>query len=146
MRQFKDNKDRTWDVAVNVGTAKRARDVLNVDLFKLYGDEAGRVFGDPILLVNLLYVLCEPQCKANGISDVEFGEAMVGDAIEDGANALMESVADFFPSSKRQVLQKIKAKGEEVSAKMVQRAEILLDQVANQMLTDHSTSSERVTS
>lgn len=138
MAQFKDANDRTWTITVNVGTGKKVRDVLGVDLFNLYDGGAKDVFSDVILLVNVLYVLCEEQATKSGITDVQFGEAMFGDAIESSATALMDAVADFFPQRKRQLLNRIKTDGEKLAAKMMDQAEAKLDQVVAELMSGKS--------
>ncbi len=136
MKQFKDSAGRTWDIVVNVGTAKKVRDLTTVNLFDLYSDEAKRVFGDPCLLVNVLYVLCEKQCRERGVSDEQFGEGMVGDAIEDAATALLHEVADFFPESRRQLLRKQMSKSQQIAEQMTAKAMDALDKLdATQLLS-----------
>lgn len=121
MKTFKDNSGREWKLTVNVGTAKQVKDRLGVDLFRLFDTEAERLFSDPCLLVDTLYVLCEKQCKeftvteggnTRPLNDAEFGEAMFGDAIEHAAEALLNEVLDFFPSSRRKILREVVNKSE----------------------------------
>ena len=142
MKQFKDSVGREWSIAVNVGSAKRVRDVIGVDLFKLFSDECERVLSDPCLLVDLLYVLCEQQAKETVISDVQFGEGMVGDCIDAAANALLEAVADFFPQAKRMTLRKLLTKSQGIAAKMLTAADQALDQIdADPALLNSATNS-----
>ncbi len=99
MKTFKDNAGRDWTVAVNVATVKRLRDLLDVDLMKVVeGDLIERLYSDPVLLVDVLYVLCKPQADAAGIASEQFGEAMGGDAIELATAALIDGIIDFFPN------------------------------------------------
>jgi len=118
MPQFKDEQGRTWDLSagpvLNVASAKRVKDLRSVDLFKLFSAEAERLFTDPALLVDVLFILCQRQADKAGVSDEQFGEGLVGDALERAANALMDAVADFFPQSKRQTLRAIKEKGQQI--------------------------------
>jgi hypothetical protein len=92
MTSFQDNTGRLHTVNITVAAAKRVRAALGVDLMDaLYGNLAVRFAMDPVLLVDVLYVALQPE----GMSDVQFGEAMAGDAIEHGANALMKSLISF---------------------------------------------------
>ena len=68
MRTFKDGKGRTWEVALNVWQMKRLRDTLGIDLVNVIGtgpdgsvkvDLIDRIANDPVLLVDILWVLCE---------------------------------------------------------------------------------------
>ena len=72
MRQFTDTKERVWDVELNVRQMKRVRDVLGIDLVNVIQtnkdgsvatDTIDRVANDPILLCDILWVLCEQQAK-----------------------------------------------------------------------------------
>jgi hypothetical protein len=113
MRQFKDNAGRQWEVAVNVATVKRVRDVLAVDLLTVLDDDGkllDRLADDPVFLVDVLYVLCSEQAKGAGVTDEQFGQAMAGQAIDAAATALLEDLADFFPAARRTVLGRAIAK------------------------------------
>ena len=116
MKSFIDNKDRTWMLEVNVATVKRVRALCRVDLNSIVeldknnkpsAELLERLSSDPVLLVDVLYAVCKPQADKLGITEEDFGEAMAGDAIEQATTALLEEVIDFFPESKRMVMQKI---------------------------------------
>jgi len=105
MRSFKDNADRTWTVTLNIYAVKKVRDLLQVDLLDLGGEEAKpgagllyRLIADPVLLVDVLYVVCKEQADGAGVSDEQFGRAMAGDAIDAATRAFLEELADFTPS------------------------------------------------
>ncbi len=115
MKQFKDNASRDWSLAVNVTAIKRVRDTLEVDLMDVVeGDLLQRLYADPVLLVDVVYVLVKPQAEAAKVTDEQFGEAMGGDAIELATAALIDEIVDFFPNSRdrdraRKVLAKFDA-------------------------------------
>ena len=101
MRTFKDNAGRDWTVAVNVAAIKRVRSLLDVNLLKVVeGKLIERLVGDPVLLVDVIFVLCKPAADAAGVSDEQFGEAMAGDAIDSATKALLEELVDFSPSQR----------------------------------------------
>jgi len=128
MKTFKDNADRTWTVAINVDCIKRVKNLLEVNLLEaVEGKLVERLVGDPILLCDVLYAVCKPEADAQGVSDVEFGRAMAGDAIEHGTTALLEGLVDFFPQPKRQVLAKALTKLRQLEAKAVDLAHRRLD-------------------
>ncbi len=116
MKSFTDNKGRTWTLEVTVATVKRVRALCKVDLNSIVeldknnkpsAELLERLSSDPVLLVDVLYAVCKPQADKLGITDEDFGESMAGDAIEQATTALLEEVIDFFPESKRMVMQKI---------------------------------------
>ena len=107
MHGFKDLAGRYWSVRVDVGAVKRVRSALGVDLMQVAqgknsegGREPGvleRLASDPVLLVDVIYVLCRDQAEAHGVSDEEFGAAMAGDALDHAVQAMLGAIVDFFP-------------------------------------------------
>ena len=115
MRQFTDTKERVWDVELNVRQMKRVRDVLGIDLVNVIQagkdgavatDTLDMVANDPILLVDILWVLCEVQAKAAGVTDDDFGSSLAGDSISDATRAFLDELVDFFPGARRLFLKK----------------------------------------
>ncbi len=109
MRTFTDNAGRTWTVAINIDAIKRVRALLDVDLLEIVdGKLIERLIRDPVLLCDVVYVLCKPETDAQGVSDEEFGRAMAGDAIEHATKALLEELVGFSPSPRdRANLQRV---------------------------------------
>ena len=115
MHIFTDNKGRKWDIVLNVNQMKRVRAVLGIDLVNVITldtkgevkvDLIDRIANDPCLLVDILCVLTEKQAASLGVNDVQFGESLAGDAIEDATKAFLDELVDFFPGAKRLFLQK----------------------------------------
>ena len=115
MRQFTDTKERVWEVELNVRQMKRVRDILGIDLVNVIQagkdgavatDTLDRVANDPILLVDILWVLCEGQAKAAGVTDDDFGSSLAGDSISDATRAFLDELVDFFPGARRLFLKK----------------------------------------
>ena len=123
MKTFTDNSDRTWTIHVHVESIKRVRSLCNVDLLKVVeGTLLMELANDPILLCEVLYALCHEEAKAKNVSDVDFGKAMAGDAIERATEALLREIFDFFPPAKRDVLLKLEEKHRQMQQKMVEVA------------------------
>ena len=115
MHIFTDNKGRKWDIVLNVNQMKRVRAVLGIDLVNVITLDAkgevkvdliDRIANDPCLLVDILCVLTEKQAASLGVSDIQFGESLAGDAIEEATKAFLDELVDFFPGAKRLFLQK----------------------------------------
>ena len=142
MRTFQDNAGRSWTVTLNVWTVKKVRDVLSVDLLDLggdpstslrAGDEPGngllyRLIADPVLLVDVLYVVCKEQADEAGVTDEQFGRAMAGDAIDGATRAFLEELADFTPSPRDRARAR---KVIEATWKLIDRAQDVLDAKAD---------------
>ena len=99
MKAFTDNAGKTWSVAMTIDSVKRVRDLLGVNLVE---PEAGepplltRLGTDEILLCDVVYCLIKPQADTLGVTDVDFGRALGGDAILAAQTALYEELVDFF--------------------------------------------------
>lgn len=115
MKSFTDTLGRTWTIVVNVATIKRVRALCDVDLNAIIEVDDGkpsaelleRLSEDPVLLVDVLYAVCKPECDKKNVSDEDFGAAMAGDAIDQATSALLDEVIDFFPEAKRLAFRKI---------------------------------------
>ena len=110
MKIFKDNTGREWQLVLNVYAMKQIRAKLGIDLINVIQlDKTGNVkvdlidqiANDPCLLVDILWVLCEEQAKVLNVTDVAFGSALAGDAIEDATKAFLDELVDFFPEMRR---------------------------------------------
>lgn len=131
MKTFTDNTGKTWSIAINVGAVKRVRASLDVNLLDaVEGKLIERLVSDPILLCDVIFVLCQQEAETRGITDEQFGQAMAGDAIDMATSALLEELVDFFPSGKRQVLTKALAKLKAFEAKVIELASKRLDDPA----------------
>src|SRR5690606_34037842 len=128
MKTFNDNAGRTWTVAINVDAIKRVKSLLSINLLEaVEGKLIEQLVSDPVMLCDVLYVLCKPEADARQVTDEDFGRAMAGDAIDLGTTCLLEELVDFFPLAKRQVLAKALAKLKAFQTKAVETASKRLD-------------------
>ena len=128
MKTFNDNAGRNWMLSVNVGAIKRVRSLLSVDLMQVIeGKLLEQLINDPVLLCDIIYVVCKTEADAQSVSDEDFGKAMAGDAIEHATTALLEELAEFFPLEKRRLLQKALNKLKTLETKALEMANLRLD-------------------
>lgn len=108
MASFTDNQGETWQVNVTIATMKSFRDRLGINLLTLFdkGDESEieAIFDDVILVVDLLYLCCEQQCKERGLTDTQFGERFSEQIVIKAAQAFVEGLHDFFPDGKAKLI------------------------------------------
>lgn len=143
MAKFQDSKGREWIVSVTVGSMKRVRDVLGVNLGTVLQDNMKpltELLEDPIQLVDVLYVLCKPQADADGITDVEFGESLCGDPFAEAVDAFLEGLIDFFPNRQGVILRKLVKKGQTTHAILAARAEKAIDEITEQTVIEQLSS------
>lgn len=107
MKTFTDCMGRTWTVTINVGTIKRVKTMLGINLLEAITDDlAEKLKNDVCLLVDVLYVICKNEADVKNITDENFGEAMAGDVLENATNAFLDELIDFFPAEKKMILRK----------------------------------------
>ena len=146
--KFTDTKGDEWEVALDVTAIKRARKELGIDLLNLdSGNLIARLMSDPIMLVDLIYVLCIDQAEERSISDTEFGGRMAGDAIADATEAMLGALVSFIPSPRdRATMKQVLDKTQEMmeTARDHIEKEIkggALDRIASEAAGKYSTSS-----
>lgn len=118
MRSFKDSAGRDWLVVVNYSTRGRVMALAQLDLFDLKVFE--QIGINPALLIDVLYGVCQEQVEKIPLTKEQFCNALTGDAIELAADALLHEIIDFFPSSRRNVLNKLLATAQQVQGKAME--------------------------
>jgi len=107
MHTFNDSLGRTWSITINVDAVRRVRSMININLLDaVEGKLFERLVGDPVVLCDILYVLCQPEAQVKNVTDEDFGRALGGDVLDHATTALLEELVDFFPSGKRSVFRK----------------------------------------
>lgn len=120
---WRDNGGQTWSLTITVNTIKRVKQLVGVNLLEVFdGKLLGQLAEDPVLLVNTLYAVCQPQAEQREVSEEAFGESLVGDAIEQAAEALVQGLIDFFPQARRAVLARLWRATTEAQSQAVQLA------------------------
>ena len=98
MATFRDEEGRSWDLVVTAAEFRRCRRALALNLAEcVAGELMQRLDGDPALLVDVIYVCCQPQAEQRQVSDEAFGRALAGESYYAAKLAFWEALADFFP-------------------------------------------------
>ena len=79
---FTDNAGREWHLYVDVNAARRVRRLCGVNILDIRGG-LPQLAEDPILLVDVLYVLCKEQCEEQAVLDEELEPTTVGAVSEE---------------------------------------------------------------
>jgi len=140
--QFKDSKGTSWDLQITVEAIKRVKSALGIDLGNIHQGsppQSARLDTDIVLLIDVIYVLLRPQTEAKGVSDVEFGESLGGDAAFAAREAFWRSLIDFFQKFHRtdavEAIAKQMALMQEVIQLATQEIEkIPIDEIAGMIL------------
>lgn len=134
MRQFKDENGRPWTISINVGSVKRVRGLVGLDLLDLKtGTVLQSLAEDPVVLGDVLWVLCQEEAEKNNIGELDFAAALAGDALTAATDCLLEEIADFFPRPQREVLRKLLAKGKIVQERQAQQLAAAADKAMEEM-------------
>lgn len=96
---------------VTVPAVQRVDDQTGFNINRIL-DEKGQTLNglveNPVLLIGVLYAICEPQIKSAGITPDEFGESFVGDHLRFAAVAILQAMVVFLPSpDQRELLRKM---------------------------------------
>ncbi len=155
MEYIHDENGRTWELKINVSQIKRVKaatktseDPGGIDLLDIANKEMlSRVLGDPILFVDILYILCKDEADSENVTDEQFGEGFGGDRIYDAAESFMSEIINFTPNPRQRMAlgdlwNKIK-QTDERAADLVQTEIAAIDPEAEARKSfDQSTSSQ----
>ena len=98
MPQFQDNAGRTWTVELNTTVIKQVRSLTDLDLLAA-GFPFVRLAADPILLADVLFIVCRPEADERYVTDEAFGRALAGDALDAGLEAMVEARLAYCPNT-----------------------------------------------
>lgn len=121
MPNFRDNKDREWELFIDAPAAMKLRN--DCDPKFLLNDGADdntytRLATDPVLLCRVVYLLCDKQRKQREVTDEDFYREVLGKAIDLATEAMLEAIVNFTPARTREILLAV-AKFTELQAESV---------------------------
>ena len=125
---WSDRQDRKWSTAISVTTIGRVKEATGVNLLEIVeGQLLTRFLDDPLLLVDVLYVVCKPQVDERSVSKEAFGDLFVGDVTVDAVKGLVQGLLDFFPSDRRAMIERLWKATERAQTEAVKMATDKLD-------------------
>jgi len=124
MKKFFDDDNREWTLNLTWAKAEEIyqrcqrpdstpQERKTFDLFNLTDKEQIEAFvlTDPYTgrfnvqnaryIINMIYVLCEQQCADRGITDIQFGEMLMGSLFSRACAAFMEELGNFIQDPER---------------------------------------------
>lgn len=119
MQIFSDNTGRLWKLTISVGSVKRCRAELNVDL--LDKEIFQELAADTIRLVDVIWLLVDKTGHPD-VTDEQFADALGGDTIESAVDAFAEALFDFFPLSRRTLERAIYRRLKAMQAELMTKA------------------------
>lgn len=139
MATFRDGNGREWHINVTVADVKRVKEQTGLLLTSLVEDKLmplATLVSDPVKLVDTVWVLIEPQAKAAGLTDEQFGQSLSGDSVDQMANAFMEALTDFFPKRQSAMLKTLLTKQKDLQDALADRAEVELSRLTVEQLIE----------
>lgn len=130
MATFRDGNGREWHINVTVADVKRVKEQTGLLLTSLIENQLtplAQLLADPVALVDTVWVLVEPQAKAAGLTDEQFGQSLSGDSLEQMAASFLEALTDFFPKRQSELLKTVLQRQKEVQVALAERAELELN-------------------
>ncbi len=128
MKTFKDTAGRTWSLSLTIGSAKKIRDILEIDLF---GDDISTIVtdlaSDPVRLAGVLWVLVADEAAAKDINEDDFFGAFSGDVIEAATDLFLEELVQLYPEKKRIILHKILEKIRSAELRILEQAQAMVE-------------------
>lgn len=134
---FTDTHDRVWSIRLNFGDLKRVLTLTGINLAKpgrkvtkesdldnLTEEEMPvhlRLASDPILLMDVVYALVEPQAKEKGVSSDQFGEAISPEIFGTVSDMFWRAYQSFFLAA-----------GDTMNAKLVEQIKKLRKEMDRQ--------------
>lgn len=119
---FRDAAGRSWSIRLTLGLIETVLDETTVDLIpdNCNVTNLTSLLFDPRKLSRVLWSCVAPQSQAEGVTVQEFREAMDGDALSQGWNALIEAVL-FFTRSRSEPLAAAIEEAIETAMKIVEQ-------------------------
>lgn len=125
MQTFKDNTGHAWVVEIDFPTIKRVRNLIHIDLGKLWTGEPAlidRLRVEVELVVDTVFAILKPQADKAGVSDEAFAARILGDPFALAEKALWDELADFFQRTNRKAATDLVRKTVELQAAISSRA------------------------
>jgi hypothetical protein len=130
MKTFKDSKDRTWSLEVNVDTIEEIKAATQWNVLDLLDPKSdlARLEGQyPPLLGQLLWPALSDQAKMKEVDEREFRRSINGDVLSAARDILLEEIISFSPKHLRTVAAAVLQKQKTVNEAAAQLALARLD-------------------
>jgi hypothetical protein len=124
MATFTDAAGETWTIEISVDEIRLLRKELKVDLLALLEDNGlllRKLVADPILLVDVISILCTDQIKSRDLDERAFAKRLVGHGLEAALDCLIEAIANFTPPRQGAVIRQMWAKTKELDHRAMDR-------------------------
>lgn len=105
MATFTDTAERNWTVELDGLLLGEVQSETGIDLGDAAGTAYAKIEDSPILLVQVLAVLCREQIREQKLTESQFSKGIRRDVLGRAAEAVLEAAEGFFPPSTWSELQ-----------------------------------------
>jgi hypothetical protein len=141
MKTFTDSTGKEWKLSLTLGSAKRVRESLDINLLE---PEAGkpplveRLMHDDELIAGVLYSLCKPQIDTIGMTPEQFAELLDGPTMAVAYQSFHEEMICFFTGRGQSHRAKIFEKAAKIIDLAIKKADQKLDAVNPQEFVEQT--------
>lgn len=128
MRTFQDSARRDWTINIGFSEIKRVNTTLGVDLFQ--AADLQKLCKGLAEVVDVLYVVCQPQADKAGLSDEQFGEMLVT-CFQPAFDALFLELAELYDQIGRKPLASLIRKMVDLQKRQQAAQETVLEELLN---------------
>jgi len=125
--RYTDRNGHEWTIDVTISSIKRVKQGTGVDLVDIVKGDLASKLNDPMILCDVLWTLVEPQARLAGIEPEQFGDGLAGDSLDAAIESLLEGIVNFFPKSRRDLLNKMLGKARNSESAALTRANQMID-------------------
>jgi hypothetical protein len=136
MHRFKDANGKEWSVILDVNMTRQIRTELGVDLHKLDKESVASLTSDDEKLVDVLSIICQEQIKNQNLDAAGFARCLIGGALDDACDALMEELVFISRRSRSQVVATAWEKTKAAETRMTTKAMELMESGMIEQNTD----------
>jgi len=127
MHKFEDAKGTKWTIQLDTTMTRAIRAELGVDLLNLDESSVADLVGNDETLVDVISLICTNQIEREGMDGKDFAGCLIGDALDDACDALINEVVFISSHSRRTIVAKVWQKAKAAESMMTERAVKMLD-------------------
>lgn len=136
MEKIKLSSGKTVDLSISAGSVELVKNQLKVSLVDLGSTGViEKMMDDPMLLCNVMYLLCKRSCDEQKISADDFAYGLEGKEIEECTRLFIEELINFLPQSKKTILRQSLKMQNELNQKMVESSMAKMETMMGKMET-----------
>jgi hypothetical protein len=110
MATFNDDTGREWEMTIDrqsIATIRKQCDPLFLLDSEDTDNTYSRMMADPVLLCRVIYLLCTKQRKDRKVSEKTFYLDVLGPAIDQATEAMLDAILSFLPKQTRELMEAV---------------------------------------